>query len=199
MRSRVAAIVSLGLLAAAAAVAHPEEPAEAPRAGAEPHAGWRVPMLERFVSHPGRLGVQLQDATPELRAFLRAPEDRGVLVVRVNEGSPAEEAGLRVGDLILSIDGEAVAETHEVVHAVLSAEKDAKLALEVSREGKTRKLEATLAGEPPMAARPMRWMEERWPELRDGLERRMRELERRMQELEQRLKASAPASDELET
>ena len=154
--------------------------------------------FERLLPHPSRLGVQLQDMTPELREFLHAPKERGVLIVRVSEGSAAEQAGLRVGDVIVAAGGEPVSATPAFVQAVLTAEKDAKLALEIVRDGKTRTLEATLAGE-PFAANPMRWLEQRMPEFREGFEQRMRELEKRMQELEQRLREAAPASDELDT
>jgi BMFP domain-containing protein YqiC len=42
-------------------------------------------------------------------------------------------------------------------------------------------------------------MEDRMPEFREGLERRMRELEQRVKELEQRLHASPPADEQLHT
>jgi len=155
--------------------------------------------FERYIPHPSRLGVQLQEMTPELREFLNAPKERGVLVVRVNPGSPAEKAGVRVGDVITSVDGDPVDATHTLVHAVLGADKDAKLALEVVRDGKTRSLEAALEGEPAFAADPMRWVDERLPGLRESVEQRMRELEARMKELEERLKDALPAGDELDT
>jgi S1-C subfamily serine protease len=199
MRSGIAATLASLVLAASAASAHPQPGEAGPEVHRAPGPGWHHPMFDQFVPNPGRLGVQLQDMTPELREFLHAPKERGVLVVRVNEGSAAEKAGLRVGDVIVSVGGEAVTETFEVVHAVVRAEKDTKLALEVTREGKSRTLEATIAGEPPMAAAPMRFFEERVPEMRESLELRMRELEERMRELEQRLKDAAPESDELAT
>jgi membrane-associated protease RseP (regulator of RpoE activity) len=202
MRSRIAVAAPLSLFLALGAAAESEAPppATAPEAAPAPHAhGWRHPSFERFVPGQGRLGVQLQDMTPELREFLRAPKDRGVLIVRVDEQSAAEQAGLRVGDVLVAIDGEPIHGTFEVVHAVMTADTGAKLALEVMREGKSRKLDAALAGEPPLAAAPMRWMEERMPELRESLEQRLRELEARMQQLEKRLEAAPPASDPLDT
>jgi len=204
VRMRIATALSFALFAAAAASAHAQPGVAAP--GSEPSRGAKpcpenVPFrhFEGFFQHPSRLGVQLQDMTPELREFLHAPKEHGVLVVRVNRGSPAEKAGLRVGDVITSLDGAAIDETPAIVHAVLSAEKDAKLALEVVREGKKRALEATLEGEPAFAADPMGWVEERVPEFRESLEQRMRELEARMRELEERLRRAAAKSDELDT
>jgi predicted metalloprotease with PDZ domain len=193
MRSRLAATLALALLGAAAAGADPQE-----HGGASGSSGERV-HFEHFVPGHGRLGVQLQDMTPELREFLHAPKERGVLVVRVNQGSSAEKAGLRVGDVIVAIGGEPVDGTFDVVHAVMVAEKDATLALEIVRDGKTRRVEAVATGEPPMAGAPMRWMRERMPEMRAEFEQRLREVEERLRALEQRLRESAPKSDELDT
>jgi membrane-associated protease RseP (regulator of RpoE activity) len=197
MRARIATTLAsalFALLATAGASAHPH-----PDAAGGGEGGRRFHHFERFLPHQGRLGVQLQDMTPELREFLRAPKERGVLVVRVNEGSAAEKAGLRVGDVIVAAGGESVDDTGALVHAVLGAEKDAKLALEVVRDGKPLTIEATLEGEPPFTADPMRGVEERAPEFRRNLERRMRELEERLRELEERLRGLAESkSDELD-
>ena len=188
MRHRIAASFAVALFAVASASADPQ------------HRGRDGEPLffERFAPTQGRLGVQLEDMTPELREFMRAPEDRGVLVVRVNEDSAAEKAGVRVGDVIVAIGDEPVRATHEVVRRVMGAEKDAELAIEVVRDGKPTKLAATLSGEPLVPPRAMRWMERDLPELRERLEERMGELERRLEELEQRLKDEA-ADQELAT
>jgi len=191
MRSVLATAFAASLLLASGAAAHPHGADEPPAPG--------FPHFEKFIPGPSRLGVQLQDMTPELREFMNAPKEHGVLVVRVNPGSPAERAGLRVGDIIVSAGGEDVAETHEIIRSVFTAEKDAKLALEVVRDGKSVEVEAELEGEPAMAGRGMRWMEERMPELRAGIEARMKELEQRMEELEQRLKEALPKEDEIDT
>jgi len=194
MRSLLALAFASSLLAASGAAAHPHDTdgMPAPPPGSFHH-------FEKFIPGPGRLGVQLQDMTPELREYMQAPKEHGVLVVRVNAGSAAERAGLRVGDVIVSAGGEDVATTHEIIRAVFTAEKDAKLPLEVMRAGKSVALEATLEGEPAMTGRSMRWVEERMPELRAGIEARMKELEKRMEELEKELRDSRSKSDEIDT
>ena len=163
--------------------------------------------FEEFIPSHGRLGVQLQSMTPELREYLHAPPDRGVLVVRVNEDSAADKAGVRVGDVIVAAGGEPVSETREIVRAVMRAEQAARLALEVVRDGKTRTLEATLTGEPfrpgqllPDGAQaPLRRFERALPELREQFEQRIDELERRLQELEQKLEGALSAKPERKT
>jgi RNA polymerase sigma-70 factor, ECF subfamily len=54
------------------------------------------------------LGFSPLDVSPDLRAFLGAPKDGGVVVQSVKEGSPAAKAGLRVGDVVMAIDGKPV-------------------------------------------------------------------------------------------
>ena len=51
------------------------------------------------------LGVTLADMSPELRRHFGAPGDAGALVSSVDETSPAGKAGIRVGDILLSLDG----------------------------------------------------------------------------------------------
>lgn len=54
------------------------------------------------------LGVSLIDLTAELREHYGASKEAGVLVGSIEDGSPAEKAGLRVGDIVVAIDGKDV-------------------------------------------------------------------------------------------
>jgi S1-C subfamily serine protease len=62
----------------------------------------------------GYLGVGLTDLTPELRAHFGVPQEAGVMVSKVDAGSPAEKAGLKVGDVVTAIDGKPVATSFDV-------------------------------------------------------------------------------------
>ncbi|MBN2124044.1 MAG: DegQ family serine endoprotease [Deltaproteobacteria bacterium] len=55
-----------------------------------------------------KLGMALEDITPELATQFRLTEERGVVVVAVNADTPAAEAGIRPGDIILEVDQEPV-------------------------------------------------------------------------------------------
>src|SRR6266513_6558413 len=55
-----------------------------------------------------RLGIDAEDLNGQLGAFFGAPDGEGILVRDVNPGSPAEKAGLKAGDVITSVNGEAV-------------------------------------------------------------------------------------------
>ena len=66
----------------------------------------------------GYLGVQVLGLTPELRAHFGAPEDAGVLVARVEEGSPAAAAGIQVGDVLTAVDGKPIAGPQSLALAI---------------------------------------------------------------------------------
>ena len=55
--------------------------------------------------HRGAIGVRAQTVTPVLAAGLALPQDWGVIVADVTPEGPAERAGLKVGDLVLTLDG----------------------------------------------------------------------------------------------
>jgi serine protease Do len=56
----------------------------------------------------GDIGVRAQTITPALATGLRLPRDTGVILADVTPASPAARAGLRVGDLVLAMDGKAM-------------------------------------------------------------------------------------------
>ena len=82
-----------------------------------------------------RIGVQVQSMTPELRAFLEAPEDRGVLVVRVLADSPAQAAGLQVGDVITVIGEHQIGNLQDFSNALKGLEAGQTVQVTVLREG----------------------------------------------------------------
>jgi membrane-associated protease RseP (regulator of RpoE activity) len=92
----------------------------------------------------GYLGVDLTELTPELRAHFGAPQDAGVMVARVVPGSPAEKAGLEIGDIITSLDGKPVESSWDVRSRVRALGDGAALPLEVQRGGKPLALSATV-------------------------------------------------------
>lgn len=99
------------------------------------HDGDRPLRLGAFVSG-GYLGIELTSLTPELRGHFGAPDDAGVMVSRVEPGSPAEAAGLAVGDVITSVDGEGIASPQKLGLAVRSHEPGETVELVVVRDGR---------------------------------------------------------------
>ena len=77
--------------------------------------GFAVPIsmarlvMEQIVAHGevrrGRVGISTQDLTPELAAALHTKRNEGALIAEVVAKSPAEQAGIRKGDLVIAADG----------------------------------------------------------------------------------------------
>lgn len=105
----------------------------------------------------GYLGVGLVDLTPELRSFFGAPENAGVLVSKVESGSPAERAGVKVGDLLTVIDGKPVTSSWDVSSRIRKFGEGEKVALEVRRGNRPQNLSAsiTLKERPEIDMAPM--------------------------------------------
>ena len=66
----------------------------------------------------GRIGVRLQDLTPELGTALHVPGNAGALIVDVLRGGPAERAGLRSADVVVAFAGQPVASHVELMRLV---------------------------------------------------------------------------------
>lgn len=66
----------------------------------------------------GWLGVQIGDLTPEFAEALGIAEAKGALIADVTAGSPAERAGLRRNDIILSVNGQAVTDATSTTRVV---------------------------------------------------------------------------------
>ncbi len=173
---------------------------------ARPHArnGHFFERLHDFGMFPvgrGRIGAQIQPMTPELRAFMGAPEDRGVLVERVVDGSPAEAAGLRVGDVITEAGGEPIDGPADLIRAIHSLEEGEDLELTQIRDGKRLTTEVTPE---PASHRGHGSLGEACEKPScshhghrgSGLERRLDEVEERLRELEKHI---LPGMDNAET
>lgn len=89
----------------------------------------------------GLLGASVADAT----AHANATHAGGVLV-EVNEGSAAQKAGLKKGDIITAVDGVAAADSTSVSALIRMHEAGTQIELEFYREGKQQKLVVTLGG-----------------------------------------------------
>jgi Do/DeqQ family serine protease len=97
----------------------------------------------------GSLGVVAQDITPELASALALGlQPRGALVARVEPGSPAAQAGVRVGDVITHLDDQSVPDRAALhnIEGLLPVGKPIRIA--VNRDGKPLSLNAVLKARP---------------------------------------------------
>ncbi|MCU0572298.1 MAG: DegQ family serine endoprotease [Syntrophobacteraceae bacterium] len=84
-------------------------------------------------SAPSRWGMELQDLTPEM-ARRRGTEQRGVLVVNVEPGSPADQASVRRGDIIVEVNRQAVHSVESLKGVMTDAAAQDTLLLLVERD-----------------------------------------------------------------
>lgn len=79
-------------------------------------------------------------------------ENGTVTINTVEAGSPAEEAGLQVGDVIAAVDDSVVTTTSDVVRAISSASPGDSITLSITRDGEPQSVEITLAERPAVNA-----------------------------------------------
>lgn len=90
-------------------------------------------------AHGRKLGVALAPITPQARRALNLPEDqKGTVIAEVQDGSPAEDAGLRAGDVIVAVGQTPVTNPEQATRAIRDGlGKGNSVALRIVREGRS--------------------------------------------------------------
>ena len=83
----------------------------------------------------GELGLTVQKLTPEMAESMQLGRASGLIITAVESGSPADEAGLQQGDLIVEVDRKPVKEIADFRKAVEGAKKGQRILFLVRREG----------------------------------------------------------------
>jgi len=96
---------------------------------------------------PPRLGISFQEISGQLGRYFKLPGEEGLLVSSVEEGGPADKAGIRAGDVILKVGGRDVRDADALREEVARAEAGAELAVTVQRDGKALDLAVKVRGE----------------------------------------------------
>ena len=102
-------------------------------------------IVEKGKVDRGFVGVQLQDLTPDLADAFGVKELRGAVVNSVLDGSPADKAGFKPGDLIVSVNDEPVRNASDVRNRVGLMPVGEKVRFEVIRNGKHKNLTASVS------------------------------------------------------
>ena len=93
----------------------------------------------------GWMGVVIQKVTPEIAKNFGLAESEGALVADVMEGSPAEKAGIKRGDVIVSYNGKKVKDNDQLPRLVGATEIGKKIKVGLIREGKQVEVEIVIA------------------------------------------------------
>ena len=97
-------------------------------------------VMEKLIEHGevirGWLGVVIQNVDQDIAESFGLKEAQGVLIADVTVGSPAEKAGVKRGDIILTYDGKKLEDTTHLQQLVAETEVEKKVALDIFRDKK---------------------------------------------------------------
>jgi serine protease Do len=119
-----------------------------------------MPQLEQQGKvRRGYLGVNVENLDFQAQQAFGLDSGEGALVVQVNEDTPAANAGIAHGDVILSVDGRKVGNTRDLIDYVSDRPPGSEVTLEVLR-GRQRSVRRVAVGERPSAEEPLEAREE---------------------------------------
>jgi serine protease Do len=99
----------------------------------------------------GFLGVSIQEVTPDLAKAFNLPSAEGALVGGVTPDSPGAKAGLEKGDVITALNGQKVADYHDLRLRISQTAPGTAIKMDVYRNGQKREMNATLGEFPEKA------------------------------------------------
>ena len=102
-------------------------------------------LLETGEVQRGYLGVYAQDLNPELAEAFGLKRQSGAVINRVLEGSPADKAGLKTGDIVVKIDNKLVRTSADVKNQIGLKRIGEKINFEILRDGKKQEIEVEIA------------------------------------------------------
>lgn len=104
-------------------------------------------IAKGYASHPW-MGIYLDTVDAQTSAYYRLPVDYGAIIMDVVKNGPAETAGLKKGDIIISLDGEKIETADDLVVRVMRHNVGDKVKVTVARGDQKLTLEVTLAERP---------------------------------------------------
>jgi len=108
------------------------------------------PVIENLLKYGkvehSRVGVVIEDVTPENATFFHLEKASGALVSQVEPDSPGAKAGLKVGDIVIGVDGKKAEDAGQLQLAISMRRPGTKVNLEIMRDGKTMTVPVTLEG-----------------------------------------------------
>ena len=96
----------------------------------------------------GWIGVEPRDITPELAENLALGKEEGVIIAAVLKNGPADRAGIRPGDILVSVGGKTVSNMSEMFNLIAILQPDSKTKIVVLREGREVPMEVTVGKRP---------------------------------------------------
>jgi serine protease Do len=97
----------------------------------------------------GYLGVQIQQITPDIAESLGLERNRGELIASVEPGQAAERAGIRQGDVVVSVGGQPVSPDATLSYLVSNSPIGSRIPIELIRNGRRQTVTVTVGERPP--------------------------------------------------
>jgi serine protease DegQ len=96
----------------------------------------------------GWIGIESQDITPELAESFGLARQSGAIIAGVVRNGPADRAGIRPGDILLTVQGKDVADTNQMLALIAQLAPGAKAKMTVMRKNRQATLDVTVGKRP---------------------------------------------------
>ncbi|MFV5215970.1 Do family serine endopeptidase [Azonexus caeni] len=130
------------------------------RTGGNHGIGFAIPassarsIMEQIIENGsvtrGWIGVEAQEITAELAESFGLPGTEGSLIAGVVRGSPADKAGIRPGDVLLSIDGKLVGDPQVMLDLIADLKPESHAAFRLRRDKSILELQVGIGKRPPL-------------------------------------------------
>jgi serine protease DegQ len=96
----------------------------------------------------GWIGIESQDITPELADSFGLTQQSGAIIAGVVRNGPADRAGIKPGDILLTVDGKRIADTNEMINLIAQLVPGGKAKMTVLRKNRESTLDVTVGKRP---------------------------------------------------
>ncbi len=109
-------------------------------------------VMEAIIKHGqvvrGWIGIETQDITPELADSFGLPQESGTIIAGVVRNGPADRAGIRPGDILLTVDGKKVGNTNEMLNLIAQLTPGGKSTMTLMRKNHAATVRVTVGKRP---------------------------------------------------
>lgn len=130
------------------------------RTGGSQGIGFAIPVssaktiMEQIIQNGtvvrGWIGVEVQEITPELAESFSLPGVEGALIAGIVRGSPADQSGIKPGDVLLAIDGKAIKDPQVMLNLIAALKPDEKASFRLRRDKSIVELPVKIGKRPAM-------------------------------------------------
>ncbi len=128
------------------------------KSGGSQGIGFAIPMslaknsmaqiVEKGYVSRGWMGVEIQELTPPLAESFGLKDEKGIIIAGVLKGGPADQGGLKPGDIITSINAHSIESAHDALNTISQTAPGEKVSVEGQRDGKALSLKIEVGERP---------------------------------------------------